>query len=298
MERRAEATPHKRACFFLLMFMLIHILSGRLLGLFGIITPYAETALALVISSLAVIIPYLRFMKRTSKALLMRKRIKKIAPSEAIAWFFMGICANCALTMVNMPVNLFWQRMGMITQTINTPHGTAEYMLGILCICIVPAVCEELLCRGLVLGEYEAYGRKSALFISALMFSLLHRDITSAMMTFLLGLMLAYIVFMSGSIVPAMIFHFSVNFFSLSMGYVSENIIPPHVMPDFSLALNIGTLLLALTFVIAALTAVFGGRNVLKTDRHGTRVKYGFCISLIILLAIYVQNAVWAIFGI
>lgn len=287
MSSRFKITPHKRTCFILLVFMLIHIAAGGLLGLIPDISSYLKTALSLFVSAACVSTLYIS----TSKTNIIRFfRIKKITFTEAVMWFFLGICANCALTIINIPVSMLWEHFDIFPEGIGAPQSLLQYFFGIICIGVAPALFEEILCRGIVLREYENYGKKAALFVSAAAFALLHRDITSLVMTFLLGLMLAYVVFMSDSIFPAMIFHFAVNFFSLTAGYISENVIPPHMLPDFSLVLNLGTVLLALTFVLAAVTVLASrAENFPKSaaDRPSPP-KFGFSISLLVIISIYV----------
>ena len=231
MSSRFKITPHKRTCFILLVFMLIHIAAGGLLGLIPDISSYLKTALSLFVSAACVSTLYIS----TSKTNIIRFfRIKKITFTEAVMWFFLGICANCSLTIINIPVSMLWEHFDIFPEGIGAPQSLLQYFFGIIMPRSAPALFEEILCRGIVLREYENYGKKAALFVSAAAFALLHRDITSLVMTFLLGLMLAYVVFMSDSIFPAMIFHFAVNFFSLTAGYISEHVILRICCPFFA----------------------------------------------------------------
>ncbi len=78
----------------------------------------------------------------------------------------------------------------------------------VLCVGLLPAVCEELLFRGwLLAGLRERLGKGWALVGVALVFSLYHGLIYRIPITALLGLVLAYLCWQSGSIFPAILAH-------------------------------------------------------------------------------------------
>jgi sodium transport system permease protein len=78
----------------------------------------------------------------------------------------------------------------------------------LLCVAVVPAVCEELLCRGTLLaGLRRSLGDPSAIVISAFLFAVLHMSPFRFLPQFTLGLALAWLVVRSGSIIPAMLLH-------------------------------------------------------------------------------------------
>ena len=94
----------------------------------------------------------------------------------------------------------------------------------VLLMAILPALCEETLCRGFVLrGLQSEGGTASAVFVSAIVFSVLHLDPARLLPTFFLGVVLAILVVRSGSLFPAMVLHFVNNGLVLLLGgYGSE----------------------------------------------------------------------------
>lgn len=238
-------TAYRQVYFLLLVFMLLHAaLSYAFAAISG---EYIKTALALVISA-GVVLGIFCFKKDKSR-LCAIFRFKKISMSDAFIWFFLGICANCAFTLINIPINTFWTKILGSIPTIPPPATAARYAEGILCIGIVPAVAEELLCRGMVLGSIEKYGKKHAALFSAAAFSVLHNSLPSLVYTFLIGLTLAFIVFKTDSVISAMIFHFAINFFSLTVGFLNEKI-PPHIGAEFAPMMSFVFIFLAIVFVI------------------------------------------------
>jgi sodium transport system permease protein len=82
-----------------------------------------------------------------------------------------------------------------------------------------PAICEELLFRGVLLrASRSTLSTPMALFLNAFLFGLFHLSIYRFFSTFFLGLALAFLVIRSGSILPAMLFHFLNNATTLTVG--------------------------------------------------------------------------------
>ena len=75
-------------------------------------------------------------------------------------------------------------------------------MLGLL-----PATCEELFFRGLVMSGLRGLGRWPAISITALLFALSHASIYRLLPTLVLGLILGYVVWQTGSIVSGIVVH-------------------------------------------------------------------------------------------
>ena len=105
--------------------------------------------------------------------------------------------------------------------------GTAQPLLDILqngepyviaavfiMLVIVPPICEELLFRGLVLGNLLPYGRGVAIFGSALLFAAMHQNFSQLLYAFVAGILLGLLYERSRSIWPCMLFHMLNNLWS------------------------------------------------------------------------------------
>lgn len=95
----------------------------------------------------------------------------------------------------------------------------------LLVIAVAPAVCEELLFRGVILHSLQArYRVPSAIAVTAILFGLYHMSIIKFIPTGLLGLLLCIVVWKTGSIYPAMLMHFINNAFSVVISCYPEQI--------------------------------------------------------------------------
>ena len=81
----------------------------------------------------------------------------------------------------------------------------------VLTIGLVPALCEEWLFRGFFQRGLEGYGARKAVLISGLLFGLFHFDFQRFAAQALLGLVIAYVVYRTGSILNGMLLHFLHN---------------------------------------------------------------------------------------
>jgi sodium transport system permease protein len=88
----------------------------------------------------------------------------------------------------------------------------------LLAIAVVPAVCEELVFRGvLVRSIVGPWSVGFAVIVSAAMFAAYHLSILQLVPTFLLGLVLALVAVCSDSAIPTMIAHFLNNAIALTI---------------------------------------------------------------------------------
>lgn len=83
----------------------------------------------------------------------------------------------------------------------------------IIFICIMPAVVEELAFRGIIQNRFEkVVGPWIAIGVASALFSVAHFTILSAPYLFLLGMLLGWMKWKSGSLYPPMLAHFLHNF--------------------------------------------------------------------------------------
>ncbi|MDK2800968.1 MAG: protease family protein [Clostridiales bacterium] len=72
-------------------------------------------------------------------------------------------------------------------------------------------ICEEVMFRGVILRGYERFGRTTALIVTSLLFSVMHRNIQNVLGIFFIGLLIGYLVYRTNSIFAGMIAHFTNN---------------------------------------------------------------------------------------
>lgn len=106
------------------------------------------------------------------------------------------------------------------SETIELPNwmedtfiGLSKSFFGLVSIVIMAPLVEELLFRGAIEGHFLQEGRtpKMAIFLSALIFGIIHINPAQVPFAFFLGLIFGWLYYRTGSVVPGMVGHFLNN---------------------------------------------------------------------------------------
>lgn len=107
---------------------------------------------------------------------------------------------------------LFPQNMEVAEALNDTLFTKDNLLLNIFVIACMPAICEEMFFRGFVFTSFRCKkSAKGAILFSAILFGFMHIDFIRIIPTSILGIILAYSVYKSGSIFVAMLIHFVNN---------------------------------------------------------------------------------------
>lgn len=88
---------------------------------------------------------------------------------------------------------------------------TKNLIISLLLVAVLPAICEELLFRGMIQRGLEKLGTGWSIFLSGILFGLFHFDFQRLAAQTLIGFLAAYVVYRTNSIVNGMILHFMNN---------------------------------------------------------------------------------------
>lgn len=105
-----------------------------------------------------------------------------------------------------------------LTQIPTATNGMS-LLIGVLVIAGSAGICEELLFRGVILRGLERLGAVKAVLITAFLFGLLHVDFQRLLGTFLLGALIGFLVYRTGSIYAGMLAHFVNNALAVLLGF-------------------------------------------------------------------------------
>ncbi|RQW08328.1 CPBP family intramembrane metalloprotease, partial [candidate division KSB1 bacterium] len=97
-------------------------------------------------------------------------------------------------------------------------HSLNDAIIMLLAAVLSAAVFEEMLFRGLLQHTLEHFQSPAiAIIVSALFFAVAHFSLWTAVQIMVLGLVLGYVAWKSGTILPSMMIHALNNLFSLIM---------------------------------------------------------------------------------
>lgn len=90
-------------------------------------------------------------------------------------------------------------------------------------IAVTPAICEELLFRGYIQRQLErSMGVYVAVIATGVLFGAYHLQLTKIVPLAVLGIYMAYLTWITGSIIPAVIVHFANNAFAVLVSVFAE----------------------------------------------------------------------------
>ena len=92
-------------------------------------------------------------------------------------------------------------------------------LIGIMA--LTPAICEEIVMRGVVLSEYKYKNTFKAAVMNGIIFGLMHLSGQQFLYAAVLGFLFAYIVRITGSLFSTMIVHFVFNGFNMTVSYMA-----------------------------------------------------------------------------
>ena len=136
----------------------------------------------------------------------------------------MGISIIClfgfsALTNLFMEILYRAGYSSVVSDIVIPDFGT--YIFYVFMICVVPAICEEVLFRGLICNGLKKLGTTTAVFLSAFLFMIMHGSPDQTVHQFILGIILALAFLISNNLWVPIIVHFLNNFIAVTISYVA-----------------------------------------------------------------------------
>lgn len=220
-----------------------------------------------------ILVPVMVYIIRNKISLRDTLRFKSLNPMATVLIVLMAIPGCFVATALNNLVVYVFQFIGNIEpQPLPIPQNTAQLIIGILIVAVSPAICEELLHRGLLLRAYEKRGSYKAIVITGIFFGFFHFNITNFLGPIFLGTLFGYYVLRTDSIFAGMLAHFLNNAFAEIMLYVYRDQPVPRYMTISANDLFSSLIIGAGSFIILLLLLLW--------FRHVTSGKYRFKPSI------------------
>ena len=150
---------------------------------------------------------------------------------------------------------------GMVEEMMST--DTVAGLLGnLLVVALIPAVCEEVFFRAGIQNLMQKWMKNphAAIWLTALIFSLVHGEIFSFMPRFVLGALLGYLYVYGGSLLPNMMAHFVNNALVVVLYWlVARGVLD--IDPEAPLNLDWGLTALCTVAAVALFIVTFFRRN-------------------------------------
>ncbi len=102
-----------------------------------------------------------------------------------------------------------------------TTTDAAVIVMRFISIAVLPAIFEELMMRGIVLGELLPYGKGFAIIASGVLFGFMHMNAVQLPFACIAGIAMAFAAVYTGSLRITMLLHFTNNFISVALETMS-----------------------------------------------------------------------------
>ena len=155
-------------------------------------------------------------------------------------------------TVRSNPANLVDQFLDAGTDFVNSCM--------IILLAVIPPVVEEFIFRGLIYHSYRKNGICGAALLSGLLFGVTHLNINQLCYAFVIGVMFAFLVEVTGSMWSSMIAHFAVNTYSITvMKILSLAGVDVNAMAGQTQQLSSGSMFIATIIQVIVLGAIAMG---------------------------------------
>ncbi len=147
-----------------------------------------------------------------------REKIK-ISPLRFFKIFIICMGATYLFNFVSLGINAL---IALLKHApVNNPIASVatgdNLILQVLVLAVSAPIIEELIFRKLMLDRLRPYGDMTAIWVSALAFSLFHGNLSQALYAFVLGLIFAYIVIRTNNILYSIGLHILINLFGSTL---------------------------------------------------------------------------------
>ncbi|MFQ6724294.1 MAG: type II CAAX prenyl endopeptidase Rce1 family protein [Clostridia bacterium] len=135
----------------------------------------------------------------------------------------LGIASLFLLSGVLNYFQLFVNKLGYDSSTLSYElNSPAKYLISLVSLALIPAICEELLFRGILTTALKEKGQIFAIVVSSIMFSIFHFSPSQLIYPICFGLILSIVYLRTKNIIFPILLHFINNALTISIQYFSE----------------------------------------------------------------------------
>lgn len=178
--------------------------------------------------------------------------LKKTKWQSALLAMFVGVlCVGGFVLLIECCLGKFWNIIGVKTSNLGLPLDTPAWLVAnLLLLGVAPAICEELLFRGVVYqGLRNRFGVGVSVVLGGLLFALMHQNIVQFVYPFILGCVLCITFEKTNNLVYCILIHMFNNFATLILSYLIN-------IGAISFVFSITWYFVLISIALAALTGV------------------------------------------
>lgn len=149
--------------------------------------------------------------------------LKSVRFSTILFCVLICICMLPINTLLNS-ITMIFMRNVAVSMTESSLSANSSLFLSVLCMGVITGSLEEITFRGTFYNGLKKVNPKGAIFLSALIFGLIHMNLNQFAYATVFGILTAVLIEATGSIIPGMCVHIFMNSMSLIYAYVFEKL--------------------------------------------------------------------------
>ena len=144
-------------------------------------------------------------------------------------WQYFGICLLIgvftlfALAGTLNYFELLVEKLGKSASSLSYEMDSLwKYIVSLISLAVLPAICEELLFRGVIVNCLKQKGYMFAIFMSSIMFAIFHFSLSQLIYPFCFGIILSVVYLKTKNLLFPILLHFANNALSVSLQYFTS----------------------------------------------------------------------------
>ena len=171
--------------------------------------------------------------------------VRKLEPTKLLQLSAITVCGIPIALLLNYFAGVLSNAGAESVEDVNT----YPILLSVIIFAIVPAVVEEFVFRGVILGAYSKVDVRMGVIISSLFFALLHFLFGSVLYGFFFGLLFAVIRIATDNLIYTMIMHCLFNLINVLLSYMKLGEVPGTlIVVTFTMAIMLFITLIVVFF--------------------------------------------------
>ena len=225
-----EAVPSRAVSYFCGAVILVALFFAKLSGGEMPEDGFGFAKMVLYPQLMFILVPAIAFALLCSRKPLRALKVKRVGFGTLATALALGVLFHPTYLMLSELVTTLYPVSEQATEAmkpISEQISQLPWGLVVLLIAVTPAICEELAFRGLIFSGLERNGQHwGAMVITALLFGASHGVLQQSICATVMGLVLGWVAYRTGSVLPGMLIHFANNAMSASLERLASGQVP------------------------------------------------------------------------
>lgn len=166
---------------------------------------------------------FIYFKKKTNETFFKKCSLKKVLLYISIAIVILFILYPFIACIDSVLIKLNWAK-----NASNPTMDLGNFFLSIIFRVLLPAICEEMIFRGIIFKGLKNKGKAFSIILTSFMFAIFHMSISQFVYQFLVALVLCVVMYYEDNLLYPIIIHFVNNLTTLILAYFNVNLIFNH----------------------------------------------------------------------